>query len=430
MPVRQLRVPHPWRSLFRAGTTTVVVVLCAVCLLFYVQLTVYMVQRLHMNDFGKFYYSARLFLDGQDMYGPSPATEIPVSQTETRQFLNMNPPHFHLLILPFALLTPTNAFLLWLTVNLAALCLSLRAIARELQLHWTPARLIWTAAAVILCSATGTIAATGQLTFLLLLPITLAWIAARHNNWNRAAAYLGVCASIKPFLGIFLIYLVLRRDRKPAAFMVGAGAACVIVGLAVFGWTAYERWLAALSAVEWTWASMNGSVAALVSRAFSENPFYTPVVIAPWMITPVTSVLVFLIGVVFLHLLRQSPPRFVDHIFAGLLLTAQLVSPLGWIYYLWFIAGPAAAVYMSWKSHASRLRDTLALLAIPGLVVPFLVIIIEIPASRWAGLTLGSIYMWTTLFLWGSLMIDWRLRTRMPAAYPAPTATPTAFLIV
>ena len=88
-----------------------VVVLCAVCLLFYIQLTVYMVQRLHMNDFGKFYYSARLFLDGQDMYGPSPATEIPVGETETRQFLNMNPPHFHLLILPFALLSPDQRIL-------------------------------------------------------------------------------------------------------------------------------------------------------------------------------------------------------------------------------------------------------------------------------------------------------------------------------
>ena len=102
----------------------VVVAVCAAWLLFYLVLGVYMVRQLHMNDFGKFYYSAKLFLDGQDMYGPSPATEIPISDTESRQFLNMNPPHFHFLMLPFAVMGPMNAFALWVVVNLIALFLS------------------------------------------------------------------------------------------------------------------------------------------------------------------------------------------------------------------------------------------------------------------------------------------------------------------
>ena len=72
-----------------------------------------MAGELQMNDFGKFYYSSRAFLDGTDMYGPNPATAVPVTHAETRQFWNMNPPHFHLLILPLARLPPLVALALW-----------------------------------------------------------------------------------------------------------------------------------------------------------------------------------------------------------------------------------------------------------------------------------------------------------------------------
>ena len=56
--------------------------------------------RYEMNDFGKFYHSALYFLQGRDLYAASPATLIPVSNAEWRQFTNMNPPHFHLVVLP------------------------------------------------------------------------------------------------------------------------------------------------------------------------------------------------------------------------------------------------------------------------------------------------------------------------------------------
>jgi alpha-1,2-mannosyltransferase len=387
----------------------VVVAVCLAWLLYYSVVVVFMVQRRDMADFGTFYYSAQSFLEGRDMYGRSPATGTLGSGKEWRLSQNMNPPHFHLLLLPLAVLDPAIAISVWTIINLLALCGSLFVISRELQIGWTSRRLAWTAAAVICCSVTGTIAVTGQVAFVLLLPVTLAWVAARHNNWNRAAAYLGVCASVKPFLGIFLIYLMLRRDRRPAGVMVFAGAACVVVGLVIFGRSAYEGWLGALASVDWTWSPMNGSLAALVSRAFGENPIYTPVVSASWLIAPATTVLVLSIGAIWLRQLLQSPPRFVDHAFAALLLTAQLVSPLGWIYYLWLIAGPAAAIVQSSKSRACALRDGLTVLALPGLLIPFSLNTLG-SSSPWTGLTLGSIYVWTTFFLWGSLMVDWRNR--------------------
>jgi len=414
------------RRLFVAGTTMVVVAVCAAWLLFYLVLGVYMVRQLHMNDFGKFYYSAKLFLDGQDMYGPSPATEIPISDTESRQFLNMNPPHFHFLMLPFAVMGPMNAFALWVVVNLIALFLSLRAIARELRIEWTRERIMWGAVAIILCSATAGIVVTGQLTFLLLLPVTFAWIAARQGDWNKSAALLGACASVKPFLGIFLIYLILRRDTKPVVAMVVSGTLCAVAGLVVFGWTAYSNWLAAVSSVDWTWAPMNGSLAALVSRAFDESPFYTPAASGPGLIKPITTMLSLAVVGVSFRELRRNIHGSVDHVFGILLLTAQLVSPLGWVYYLWLIVGPAAALYRSSKSHKSRLRDRLALLAVPGLLVPY-VITMQGTDSPLVGLTLGSIYVWTTLFLWGSFISDSRTRTGgRDATLVAQAQTPRA----
>jgi alpha-1,2-mannosyltransferase len=380
-----------------------VVALCIAWLLFYVVLAVGMMRDLHMNDFGKFYYSARLFLDGQDIYGPSPATSIPVSETESREFLNMNPPHFHLLMLPFALLGPVNALVLWAGLNLIALFLSLRAIARELHIEWTRKRIMWSTCAIILCSATGAVVVTGQLTFLLLLPVTFAWIAARHGDWNKSAALLGVCASVKPFLGIFLIYLILRRDIKAAVIMIVSGVVCAVAGLAVFGWTAYANWLAAVSSVDWTWAPMNGSLAALVARAFDENPYYTPAVLAPWLMRPLTTILALAVAGISLRALLRNAAGSADYVFGVLLLTAQLVSPLGWIYYLWLIVGPATALFRSSRLQASVLGDGLAVLAVPGLLVPY-VVTTQGTDSPWFGLTLGSIYLWTTLLLWGSLI--------------------------
>ena len=87
-----------------------------------------------MNDFGKFYYSAVLFLEGKDMYGPSPATLIKVSPTERRQFWNMNPPHMHVPLLPLAVLPPMTALAIWSALNLLALAVSLRLIYREVPI--------------------------------------------------------------------------------------------------------------------------------------------------------------------------------------------------------------------------------------------------------------------------------------------------------
>jgi len=402
------------RTYVRGIIAILVVAMCLGRLLYFAILVTHMVQSLHMNDFGKFYYSAQLFLHRGGMYEPTLATAIPVGQSEVREFLNMNPPHFHLLILPFAFLEPGHALLLWTILNLVALGISLRLIGAELGFRWTAMRVFAAVVMVLFCSATETIVITGQLTFLLLLPITLAWIAARRGNWNRAALYLGICTSIKPFIGIFLIYLVLARRLQAAATMAAAATSCYLIGLVVFGWQAHLDWLRALSAVDWTWASMNGSLAALPARAFGDTPYYVPILYSPRLVAPITAILALLVIAISLTIfLRDESQDTGDRTFAGLLITAQLVSPLGWVYYLWFVAGPALALWRTRHDRPSVLRGRLALMSVPGLVAPLGVTLLW-NHSTWGGITLGSLYVWSTLLLWGTVLADWRSATKFP----------------
>src|SRR5262249_40295776 len=167
-----------------------------------------------LSDFGKFYYATRAFLDGGAMYGPTPATHVVLDAQHSIELWDMNPPQFHLLLLPIARLEPVTALAIWAVVNLAALAVSLHLIARELRLRFTLPGVMWTLLAVLAFSATETTVITGQLTFLILLLMTIAWKAARRGQWPTSAIALGVAASVKPFLVIFLVYFVIRRQMQ------------------------------------------------------------------------------------------------------------------------------------------------------------------------------------------------------------------------
>jgi len=385
-----------------AGAAAVVLVAYAVA---YAAFANYMFRTLHMNDFGKFYYSAQAFLDGGDMYAPSAATAIPVPG-DVREFGNMNPPHFHLLLLPLARLSPLPALLTWAAASALALGGALFVIAREFGLRWTLAGVAWTVFGVAICSATGIMVVTGQLAFLLMLPVTLAWAAARHRHWTRAAAYLGIVASIKPFIAIFGLYFVLTRRVRSAVVMGSTAAACFLLGLVVFGWNAHLSWFNALSRVDWAWAPMNGSLEGLVARTFGESPFFVPAIDAPLMIKPIALVLSLLVAVGSLAILvRDQSVNATDRVVSGLILTALIASPLGWIYYVPLAAGPLTALWITRRSRPSPLREFAILVAVPGLLCP-VVLLVSAGPVWWAGFSIGSLYTWTLLGLWAAVMFD------------------------
>lgn len=387
--------------------TAALVTICAVAFVLDVALMHAMTSLLHMNDFGKFYYSAQAFLDGGDLYAPNAATNLRFVEAPELQFLNMNPPHFHLLLLPLARLPPDVAVTIWLGVSLTALLLSILVIGREVNAAWTSTGLLAVAAGTLAFAGTQSFFATGNLSLLLLLALTICWGAARDGRWTTAAVWLGACLSVKPFLLIFAPYLLLTRRFRALVVTLATAALCFAAGSLIFGVDAYRSWYGALAqSGDWAWGVMNASLLGVFRRAFDTQPIGTPLVVAPVLVKG-WVVAAGLIGIVTLVACLRSAD--VDRPFALLLVAAQLISPLGWIYYVWLPAGPIAALALKPRTRAT-LSTCLAVVAAVGFVYP-MPFLLAFRTHAWATLTIASVYFWATLALWGWLLADSRHRS-------------------
>jgi hypothetical protein len=406
-----LRTPRSrelWGDLARVLIAAAVLIACAAWVSYYLILARAMVEQYHLNDFGKFYYSAQQFLAGEDMYAPNRATSMYVGPGLEHTFLNVNPPHFHLLLLPLAKLPPLTALAVWTLASLLSLACCLGVMTRELGLTITPARALWSLLALLAFAATGAVIITGQMSLLLMVPITLAWRAARQDRWSRAATWIGVAMSVKPFLLIFVPYFMARRQWLAVAYAIATFITSFGIGRYVFGLEAYESWGRTLAGTDWPWAAMNGSILGVLVRSAAESPYYTPVVLARQLIRPIWMIgaLTTLITTIWIAA-RDRTPLGVDRGFALLLVGALLVSPLGWVYYLWLPVGPILALAVAWRLSDRRPRAIaiVSMAAAVCLVCPLILVTAWQP-SGWRTLTLGSAYFWGTLLLWTALLLD------------------------
>lgn len=374
----------------RAGKSVTLQLVCAVTLLplgIYNFLLGRVWLQLHANDFGKFYYAVEQWLHGVSLYAPNAATRMTTGNGE-REFLNMNPPHFHLAVLPLAALPLRAAAIVWLASNIAAAALAVRWVLQELDWNLRPRHVLPTAALILLCAGTGAMILTGQFTGLLLLPVVTAWRAARRGQWTKCGAWLGVVISIKPFLGLFIPYLIIRREWRAlvAAALVAVGA--FSIGLSVFGVSSHSEWLRAMSVVDWGAQPMNGALYGLFARSLAPSLIFTPVQHAPWLVKPLWAVAAAIVAAVTLVGSRRS----IDHGFATVILAAVLICPLGWVYYVWLAAPACAAI---WQTR----RPMAVWLGAFGLAVPLVAVMAWQPSAL-ATVTLGSAYLWGTLGFW------------------------------
>lgn len=373
----------------------------------------------HMNDFGKMINTTQALLNGKiDGYISGLATLTPMDKYRYFHLLNMNPPHFHLISLPLIYFNIHIAFMIWMLINGICLIISLILIIRESEIKLNLGRDFLIIFGVMILASTTANLPTGQLSFLLLLPITLAWIAARRGNWGVMGLFMGLSLSVKPFLLIFLPYLALRRQFRAVAVTCLTASACFAAGILVFGMEAHRAWIRALSSVGWAWIPTNLSLMGFLTRAISESPGFMPIFNAPGLIEPLWFVVAGLMGLITLAVsAMDTTDHAVDRGFALLFLGALLVSPLGWVYYLWIAMGPIVILVISWYekntmsdsqkgNRVIRLRNYLFIAAIPGLVWPIIGLSWFEP-SIWATILIGSIYFWSVLALWLSLLADW-----------------------
>ena len=388
MKVKPRHTPVPWPEAVVAHPLVQIAVGIGAALLVQVNYALlHSAQAVHWNDFGKFYYATQNWESGSSLYAPTIATGMWMGSFWL-QFLDMNPPHFHLLLVPLAKLSLETAARIWLVANLATAIASIAVVFHELRLrvarvHWLPLACLCLASV-----ATGGNSATGQCTGLLMLPMALAWRAARSDRWDACGAWLGVLVSLKPFLGLFLPTLVLLGRWRALRSLCVSAAGCALLGVLVFGWRSYVDWLNAMRDVSWVWAVMNGSIRAAAAKALAWSPFLAPVAMLPGWVTPLWIVCCAAVALVSARAVRRS----IDHAFSVTVLASLLMSPLGWTYYLW-LAMPGC--FGLWRSRMSAITWIgLLLLCIPLAGLGFG------QPHPLATVVVGSSYSWGTLALW------------------------------
>jgi hypothetical protein len=346
--------------------------------------------RIHLGDWGRVYYSARLFLEHKSMYGASP---VPFPGN-TGTILNLNPPHVMLIALPAAPFPEWLAGAFGLVLASAGAFVTLKIAGRRRR---APLVLLFASAPTQVALSTGQ-----YLPFLLGWAAACAWLAAERGRWSTAARWLGLVASVKVFALIFVPYLVIRRRYRPLAWFGATFVGAFAVGAAVFGPGAVIQWMTSLKGVTWYAHDLNGSVLGFLARSFDPRSTYAstlnsqPVALhwgvfpMPGIVRPIYLLASAAIGLTTLLVVRTRAPR---EAFVALWFAALLVCPLGWPYYLWLAVAPALApgsrLFARWPG-----RIGAALLFWP---VWFLDMGQPNPIAT---ATIGSVLFWGTLLLW------------------------------
>jgi hypothetical protein len=294
---------------------------------------------------------------------------------------DFTPPVFHVLLLPLAHVDPRLGYVIWTAFNVAIACIVFQMVLRAVPGAWTRRNLI--AAWVVNAAGVQMTLRLGQVSWIVALLVTCAWIAARSSRPVAAGAWAGVAIALKPFLLLAVPVFVVRRQWKSVVSCVlTAGVSCALSAL-LFGQAAFADWLGNLRVVPdpvFATHFLNASWVAFVSRANG------PYVVA--MILSAATIMVMLWRV------RTSDE---DESWLLLLLAAILASPVGWVYYQPIFIGPAVALALG-----GRLKH-LRWLALTC-VVPALGKSLFQHGPMIVALTIGSVYFWglLTVFIEGA----------------------------
>jgi len=292
---------------------------------------------------------------------------------------NMNPPLFQLMIRPLTAFPLSTAAEIFRLLNLAALVGCICWLARTSEDRWTLADY----GSLLAWAPMASVVSLNQLTWILWPPLLWAWWCWRQDRWTAGAIGYGLAVSLKPFLGVFLLWLIVTRRWRAVFVSCLSGAAFFAIGLAVYGVDVNLAWAEALSDVTWAYAGMNASLQGLLARALSKPVVISdPLAFAPELVSPLATAGGALIVLVTILRTRRLP---IDEAWEPLMLSALLASPLGWVYYIWWILPGTRPL---------RLLREAPLLWVP-LVFP-----LRLFPSTWLGLTLGSVYFWGLFSLW------------------------------
>jgi alpha-1,2-mannosyltransferase len=245
----------------------------------------------HHQDFGAYLKAARDILQGQPLYGAFLHHPFPDA---TLRPAYIYPPSFALLIAPLGLLPEVGAAAVWMAVEQAALAVAIVVVLRWLR----PTR--WAIAALLVATLSfyplWVDVVQGQANLLVLLLVTVGIVGVLRGRAGFGAA-IGVAAALKLTPLILVVWLLLDRRFRAAAFVLGGFTILTVAGallrfqdtVAYFG-----QVLPALASGTAFYA--NQSLAGVLDRTLSLNAYTQPWISLPWVSLLVIAAAVILIS--------------------------------------------------------------------------------------------------------------------------------------
>ena len=254
------------------------------------------------QDFGVYLGAGRDLWQGQPLYTAFLHHPFP---DPTLRPAYIYPPVFAVLVSPLALLPDVVASLVWLLIGQAALAAAIVIVLRG----WRPQG--WALAALLCATLTfyplWVDAVQGQANLLILLLVTIG-IAGIVQGHPRAGAALGAAAALKLTPVILLVWLIVDRRLREAAWMLaGMGAVTAVGALIRFHDTMVFFGQVVPALASGTAYYANQSLAGLVRRVITVNPYTQPWTATSWAWLVIALLSVGLIAWWFAQTRRDSP---------------------------------------------------------------------------------------------------------------------------
>ncbi|AUH68203.1 glycosyltransferase 87 family protein [Gordonia sp. PS3] len=345
---------------------------------------------------------ARLWLDGQSLYGPTPLVDghaLPFTY----------PPLAAIVFSPLAML-PTFAadavmFALTLTAVALTLWLVLARLAPKLDRIDRATLVIGATAIAEFVEPVRQTLSYGQINAVLMALIAFD-VLCRNPKWPRGLL-IGIAVSIKLTPAGFLLYFLLRRDWRGAATMVAGTVGAVAVAWLVMPADSAKYWFHTLGETERIGAAYyagNQSIKGAVFRFGMSDSVST----AAWLVLSVVAVVLAAVWMSRLLAAGQQATALLVNAAAVL-----LVSPVSWSHH-WTWVAPALliAVYAIWtRRFGGMLVAATVLAAVIFAVGPHWLLPsghdTELGWSWWQSIV-GDAYVWFTFVVLAVGAARWR----------------------
>lgn len=293
----------------------------------------------HFNcDYVQDYLAARALARGESVYIPSHPPTLGVPD-HPDPYPNDHPPTYVLFLAPLAELRYDHAFVVFGLASLASAGLMGWIVARELGAP-IPARVAVVAAA-LWHPGVATCLWVGNVSLLIALMVTLAWVSARRGADRWAGFWVGLATSVKLFPGLLLLAFLPERRWRALGAAIATGVTYVALTVAIAGvddMVYFARERAPANTRDHAGHAFNLSLSGAVQRTFGEpcsmSPWLGRVAVWPGLAKGLALLAQGAVGVGLLVVLFRAPrgQRTPDRSFALLVPAMLLLSPFTWLH--------------------------------------------------------------------------------------------------